>query len=241
MNNNVIMEEAAPSEKKFVIAIDGPAASGKGTLARRLAAHYNLAYLDTGSLYRAVGFEVFQLKGNPEEEQDAVAGVKALQKKITIAKSENPEGSLSILSLPVLREDHIAQHASKVACISAVRSALKDLQRDFAHNPGKTYKGAILDGRDIGTHICPDADLKLYVTADEMPRAERRMKELQSKGIAVKKGTVLADLRERDKRDFQRKEAPLKPAEDAVVIDTSKLSADEVFTMALDICHKQGL
>lgn len=220
---------------KPVIAIDGPAASGKGTLARRIADYCAMAYLDTGSLYRAVGNEVLLAAGNPEDENAAAAGADRLADKIA------EHGPADILGQPVLKEDHVAQAASKVAAIQAVRDKLKDLQRNFAQNPGDQYKGAVLDGRDIGTVICPEADLKLYITANDETRAERRTKELQSRGIDAKSEAVLADLRERDKRDMSRAAAPLRPADDAIVIDTSELSADDVFEKALQLIEERGL
>lgn len=220
---------------KPVIAIDGPAASGKGTLARRMAAHGNMAYLDTGALYRAVGNEVLLAGGNPENEADALVGAQSLSGKIA------SEGAEKVLGNSVLKEDHVAQAASKVAAIQPVRDALMDLQRNVAKSPGDAYDGAVLDGRDIGTVICPDADLKLYITADDETRAERRTKELQSRGIEAKREAVLADLRERDKRDTSRAAAPLRPADDAIVIDTSDLSADDVFKKALQLLEERGL
>lgn len=213
----------------IVIAIDGPAASGKGTLARALAKQLSFAYLDTGALYRAVGFEVLEAGGEPEDEATAVQGAEMLSEKIA------KDGPTAMLGNPALRTDNVGQAASKVASIQAVRDLLTDFQRNFAQAPGESYKGAILDGRDIGTVICPTADVKLYVQASMEIRAERRTKELQSKGIEVTKAHVLQDMRERDERDMHRQAAPLKPAQDAIVLDTSDCEPSEVLEKALKI------
>ncbi|MFP4098840.1 MAG: (d)CMP kinase [Alphaproteobacteria bacterium] len=209
-----------------VIAIDGPTASGKGTLARRLAQALGYAHMDTGALYRAVGLQVLRAGGDPSCEEDALAGCKALAE------------DLSVLSDPALREEASGEAASKAAVFQSVRDFLLHMQRDFARNPGQGYKGAVLDGRDVGTVICPDALLKLYITASDEIRAQRRMKELHSKGINVTKGAVLEDMRARDARDKAREAAPLRIADDAVVIDTSALDADQVFETALDYAKK---
>ncbi len=219
-----------------IIAIDGPAASGKGTLARRLAKALGYAYMDTGALYRAVGFEVLQAAGrDPENEADALAGCVALAAKLG--------GAIGTLALanPELRSEECGDAASKVAAIQSVRDALLDIQRDFAANPGEGYKGAVLDGRDVGTIVCPNAPLKLYITASLEIRAERRMKELQLKGKLVTKGAVLEDMRARDARDKARAAAPLRAAEDAIVIDTSELNADQVLETALEYAKKAFL
>lgn len=181
---------------RFTVAIDGPAAAGKGTISKAVAAHFGFAHLDTGLLYRATGRRV--LEG--EAPLDA-------------ARTLTPED----LQRDDLRTAAVAQAASKVAAIPEVRAALVDFQRAFAARMG----GAVLDGRDIGTVICPDADVKLYVTASDAVRAERRFLELSGNGADVTREGVLADLRERDARDSERATAPLKPAEDAVVLDTS--------------------
>tara|TARA_R110002095_G_scaffold172929_4_gene150319 strand:+ start:228 stop:905 length:678 start_codon:yes stop_codon:yes gene_type:complete len=217
------------SETSKIIAIDGPAASGKGTLARELAAVLNFAHMDTGALYRAVGYEVLQAGGDLENAQDALAACRVLEEKLA---QGDP------LSNPDLRLDEIGNAASKVAVMESVRAALIDIQRHFAQNPADTYEGAVLDGRDIGTVICSDAHLKLYVTANMEIRAKRRMKELQSKGINVKYGAVLEDMRARDARDSGRKAAPLRPAQDAIVIDTSTLTQAQMLEMALEYAKK---
>ncbi|MCK5374088.1 MAG: (d)CMP kinase [Alphaproteobacteria bacterium] len=209
-----------------IITIDGPAASGKGTLARELAEALGYAYMDTGALYRAVGYEVLQAGGDPEDEADALKGCRILAAKLG-------KDGIPVLSNPDLRMERNGDAASKVAIIQSVRDALLDIQRNFADNPGDKYKGAVLDGRDIGTVICPDAPLKLYITASDEIRAQRRMKELHSKGISVTKSAVLEDMRARDARDKARKVAPMRPAEDAIVIDTSVLDAGQVLETAL--------
>ena len=192
----------------FTIAIDGPAAAGKGTVSKAVAAHFGFAHLDTGLLYRAVGAKV-------------LAGVEPVEAaKTLVAEDLEGEG---------LRTPEVAQAASKVAVMGEVRAALVDFQRAFARRAG----GAVLDGRDIGTVICPGAEAKLFVTASAEVRAERRYLELISKGHEVSREVVLADVKERDARDMERAEAPLKPAADAVVIDTSEMSIDEAVTEAV--------
>lgn len=193
---------------RFTIAIDGPAAAGKGTISKAVAAHFGFAHLDTGLLYRAVGART--LDGT-----DPVAAARAL-----VAED---------LEADNLRSPEVAQAASKVAVIAGVRSALVDFQRSFARRLG----GAVLDGRDIGTVICPDAEAKLFVTASPEVRAERRYLELVEKGMATSRETVLADVRERDARDMERAEAPLRPAEDAVIVDTSEMSIEAAVAAAI--------
>lgn len=207
------------TEKPKTIAIDGTFASGKGTLAKRLAAYYNLAYMDTGKLYRATAKATLDAGGDPDNAADAAKAAKSLG-----------QGNLDEkLSDPVLKSGAIGAAASKVAVHPDVRAALLDLQRNFA------AQGAVLDGRDIGTVICPDADVKLYVDAKPEIRAERRHKELVGYGEDTSFETVLAQLRERDARDMGRKDAPLKPAEDAHFLDSSHLSIDEAFKGACRI------
>ena len=202
-----IAKDQAPF-RPFTIAIDGPAAAGKGTISKAVAAHFGFAHLDTGLLYRAVGRAT--LDGTP-----AIEAAQAL-------KAEDLEKG-------DLRSPEVAQAASKVAVITEVRAALVDFQRSFARRSG----GAVLDGRDIGTVICPDAEAKLFVTASAEVRAERRWKELVEKGHSTSLDEVLADVRARDARDMNRAEAPLKPAADAVIIDTSTLSIEEAVAAAI--------
>lgn len=199
-----------------IIAIDGTAASGKGTLARKLAADLGFAHLDTGKLYRYVGWAVMDAGGDPADEKAAIAAAKAMNFGFDPAALDNP----------ALTTDAAGQAASKVAAMPVVRDLLFDYQRNFARNAAP---GAILDGRDIGTVICPDAAVKFYVDADQEIRAQRRHKELQNRGLLVTYDAVLADMRERDARDMGRADAPLKPADDAVIIDTTHLNADEAF------------
>ena len=194
----------------FTIAIDGPAAAGKGTLSRGIAAHFGLAHLDTGLLYRAVGART--LDGD-----DALAAARSL--------------SQADLERGDLRTPDVAKAASQVAAIGEVRTALVDFQRTFARRDG----GAVLDGRDIGTVICPDAEVKLYVTASAEIRAERRFRELREGGSDLTFETVLEDVKARDKRDMERAEAPLKPADDAVILDTSNLDIATVLAQAIEV------
>tara|TARA_B110000977_G_scaffold185101_1_gene249562 strand:+ start:420 stop:1040 length:621 start_codon:yes stop_codon:yes gene_type:complete len=195
-------------DKGFIVAIDGPAAAGKGTVSKAVAAHFGFAHLDTGLLYRAVGAKV-------------------------LAGSEPHEAALTLLPEDLehdsLRTPDVAQAASKVAVIAEVRAALLDFQRSFAARA----VGAVLDGRDIGTVICPDADVKLFVTASAEVRAQRRFAELSGRGIDDSYETVLADVVARDARDMERVEAPLKPADDATVIDTSRLSIEQAVAAAV--------
>ena len=221
-------------DKKPIIAIDGPAASGKGTLSRKIAETLDYAHMDTGALYRAVGYEILRAGSNPENENHAIQAAETLIEKISNAASP-----AEILENKDFRKDDVGQAASKVAVLEPVRNALLQLQRDFAQTPGESYKGAVLDGRDIGTVICPDAEIKLFVTADVEIRAERRLKELQSKGIPATNDAVLKDMRDRDTRDASRQAAPMKPAPDAIVLDTSGLSAEQVLEKALKIIEEK--
>ena len=192
----------------FTVAIDGPAASGKGTISRAIAAHFGFAHLDTGLLYRATGRKT--LDGTP-----------ALEAAQNLMASD--------LQGDALRTPEVAQAASKVTAMPEVRKALVDFQRAFAARAG----GAVLDGRDIGTVICPQAQVKLFVTASDQIRADRRWKELTYKGHKVTLEEVLSDLRERDRRDSTRADAPLKAAADAISLDTTTLSIEEAVAAAV--------
>lgn len=198
----------------MIIAVDGPTASGKGTIAKALAAHFGLPHLDTGLLYRAVGRQVALNGGNPDDPADALAACAF------------PE---SLLDNPELRSEASGSLASRVSVHPAVRNALFERQRAFATQPG----GAVLDGRDIGTVIAPEAEMKLFVTASVAARAERRFREMQAAGRAVTLTEIAADLEARDRRDSTRAEAPLAMAADAVLLDTSQLGRDAAIAAAI--------
>ena len=198
---------------QFTVAIDGPAAAGKGTIARGIAAKFGFAHLDTGLLYRAVGRRT--LEGTPA----------------TIAASTL---RLRDLSRTDLRTPDVAEAASKVAARPEIRQALVDFQRDFAARDG----GAVLDGRDIGTVICPDADVKLFVTASPDIRAHRRWLELTEGGLDITEAQVLENVLARDKRDSERADAPLKPADDAIQFDTSSINVEEALAQAAEIVRQ---
>ncbi|MGB1155214.1 MAG: (d)CMP kinase [Alphaproteobacteria bacterium] len=205
----------------MIIAIDGPAAAGKGTLARRLAAHLEYAYLDSGALYRAVGAKAL----------DQGVNLGDVETLVELASGLIGED----MAHPHLRTPAVSEAASRVAALTPVRVALKDFQRNFADSPPGQKAGAVLDGRDIGTVICPYATYKLFITANRNVRAERRWLELREKDPTVIYDRVFNDLVVRDERDETREDSPLKPADDAVVIDTSKMTADQVFKQALSI------
>ncbi|MDX1737098.1 MAG: (d)CMP kinase [Alphaproteobacteria bacterium] len=202
-----------------VIAVDGTAASGKGTIAKKLAEKFDFAYLDTGKLYRAVGYNVVRFGGDAEDEEAALDSARSL--------------NYTALEDDALKSDEAAQAASKVAAMPEVRAALLEFQKNFAAIPPDGKQGAVLDGRDIGTVVCPDADSKIYMTASVEIRAERRHKELIQRGESSIYKRVLEDLKERDQRDSNRAVAPLKPADDAVFIDTSDMTIEEAFEAAL--------
>ncbi|MFA5040759.1 MAG: (d)CMP kinase [Bdellovibrionales bacterium] len=213
----------------LVIAIDGPSASGKGTIAKKLAAHFGFAHLDTGLLYRAVALAVMQNGGDPSDAKEAEKAALTLDaSKIMDSKDESE-----------LRSDKVSLAASKVAAIPAVRAALLKFQKDFCATPPQGKKGAVLDGRDIGTVIAPDAPVKIFVTASAEARAMRRFKELQGRGHKTSYDAVLADMQERDMRDIERSIAPTKPAPGAAVLDSTKLNAEQAFTEALKISMRK--
>lgn len=201
----------------MIIAVDGPAASGKGTLARKLAAHYGLPHLDTGALYRAVARDVLAAGGDV---RDAAAAA-AAARRLDAATVDDPQ----------LRSPAIGEAASFVAAHPDVRAALVELQRRFAHLP----RGAVLDGRDIGTVVCPDADIKLFVTAAAEERARRRLLELQAAGREVTFEAVLDELKRRDARDSERAVSPLRRAEDAYLLDTTNLDIEATFSAAVEL------
>ena len=198
----------------MIIAVDGPTASGKGTIAKALAAHFHLPHLDTGLLYRAVGRQVFLDGGDPDSAGDSLAACTF------------PDG---LLLDPELRSEATGGLASRVSVHHSVREALYERQRAFATQPG----GAVLDGRDIGTVIAPDAEVKLFVTASLEARADRRWKEMQARGDPRTLEDITEDLRRRDERDRTRAEAPLREAEDAVVLDTSEIGIEEAVAAAI--------
>lgn len=198
----------------MIIAVDGPTASGKGTIAQALAAHFGLPFLDTGLLYRAVGRQVFLLSTDPDNPADALAA------------TDFPAG---LLADPELRSEAAGGLASRVSVHPGVRAALFERQRAFATQPG----GAVLDGRDIGTVIAPEADVKLFVTASVQARAERRWKEMRARGVEVALEEIEADIRRRDARDTGRADAPLKAAPDAVLLDTTAMDRAQALAAAI--------
>jgi CMP/dCMP kinase len=205
----------------MIIAIDGPAASGKGTLARRLATHYGLPHLDTGLLYRATAANLLQAERDLHDVEAAVAAARGL--------------ALTDFDDARLRGPKMGEAASVVAAIPEVRAALVQVQRDFAARPG----GAVLDGRDIGTVICQDADVKIFVTATPSARAQRRAVELAQRGERVDYSVILAEIVKRDTRDAERSNAPMRAAADALYLDTTCLSIDDAFAEAVRIVERQ--
>jgi cytidylate kinase len=204
----------------MIIAIDGPAASGKGTLGKRLAAHYGLRHLDTGLLYRAIAKSVLDAGARPDDAAQAVAA----------ARSLDP----TRFDEAALKSAAVGEAASLVSAVAAVRAVLVDFQRAFAAVP----PGAVLDGRDIGTVICPDADVKIYVTATPQVRAQRRTREFRAAGNAVEEADILSDILRRDARDTGRAVAPLKKADDAHELDTTGLDIEQAFAAAIAIVER---
>jgi cytidylate kinase len=203
----------------MVIAVDGPAASGKGTIARALSKHFGLPHMDTGLLYRAVALNLWRWGGDPAKEFEALRACAEL--------GFDPDD-------PELRSEPVSQFASAVSVYPSVRAALLERQQVFARQAG----GAVLDGRDIGTVIAPEADVKLFVTASPEVRAERRVRELEARGMHAHYDDVLADIRARDERDSSRDIAPLKPAPGAIVLDTSTLDVDQAIAEAIRLVEE---
>src|SRR3954464_11518893 len=208
------------TKRPLIIAVDGPAASGKGTIARALAKHYGLPHMDTGLLYRAVALNLWRWGGDPGNEFEALRACHEI--------GLDPDDA-------ELRSEPVSRIASAISAYSVVRAALLERQQDFAAQPG----GAALDGRDIGTVIAPHADVKLFVTASPEVRARRRMGELMARGMPAHYEDVLADIRARDVRDSQRDIAPLKPAEDAILLDTTDLDVDQAIAEAIRLVQEQ--
>jgi CMP/dCMP kinase len=203
----------------IIIAVDGTAASGKGTLAKNLARHFNFAHMDSGALYRLTALAVLDRNGDPSNEADAIKGARA----IDLARAGDP----------VIRSDKIGQASSQVAAIPAVRRALLDFQKSFLAQPPGNSRGAVMDGRDIGTVIAPSAAAKLFIDAKPEVRAHRRWLELKSLGIDRKEAELLAEIIARDHADRTRAISPLKQAQDASLLDTSTLGIDAAFAAAL--------
>jgi len=205
----------------MIIAVDGPTASGKGTIAKAIAAHFGLPHLDTGLLYRAVGRQVLKSGGNPDDPADALAACRF------------DDG---LLDDPALRSEETGGYASRVSAHPEVRRSLYDRQRAFALQPG----GAVLDGRDIGTVIAPEADVKLYVTASVAERARRRWLEMTGRGIDIALAEIERDIATRDARDMGRADAPLKAAEDALVLDTTHFGRDAAIEAAIEAVRQRA-
>lgn len=217
----------------MIITIDGPAAAGKGTLASVLAKTYHLVYFDTGMVYRAVGLDMYLHHEAPEDENAAEKYASALTFTHMHELAKNPD----------FRSAIGGNYASIVSAHPKVRAALLKMQQDFSKNPvfedGTPAEGAIYDGRDTGTVVCPHADIKFFITASTEVRAMRRFKEFQAKGLTTDYETVLADMKARDERDANRSTAPMKPADDAIVFDTSAMSIEEVLAYALKIIDEK--
>ena len=215
------MASNSNDKRAIVIAVDGPAASGKGTIARALAKHFGLPLMDTGLLYRAVALNLWRWGGDPADEFEALRACSDL--------GFDPDE-------PELRSEPVSAIAARISVYPSVRTALLGRQQDFARQEG----GAVLDGRDIGTVIAPEADVKLFVTASPEVRAERRMKELEARGMHAHYDEVLADIHARDERDSGRETAPLKPAADAILLDTSDLDVDAAIAEAIRLAEERA-
>lgn len=217
----------------MIITIDGPAAAGKGTLASVLAKTYNLVYFDTGMVYRAVGLDIYLHNEDPHDEANAEQYAQALTFTHMQELAKNPE----------FRSAIGGNYASIVSAHPKVRAALLKMQQDFSKKPvfadGTPANGAVYDGRDTGTVVCPHADIKFFITATTEVRAMRRFKEFQAKGLDTDYETVLADMKARDERDANRSTAPMKPADDAIIFDTSEMSIEEVLAYALKIIDEK--
>ncbi len=211
----------------MIITIDGPSASGKGTLASRLATHLGFAHLDTGSLYRAVALSLIMQKKPPTD--------------VVAAKIAAETLDFDTLGNPDLRDEKTGEAASLVAAMPEVRAELLSFQRNFANHPPGGKSGVVIDGRDIGTVVCPEAEIKFFVTASPAVRARRRLRELEGRGRTVVQAKILQAVHDRDARDRTRKISPLKPAEDAHLLDTTNLDIDGAFEKALVILNETGL
>jgi CMP/dCMP kinase len=213
-------EPVRAAARDLVVAVDGPAASGKGTIARAIARHFGLPHMDTGLLYRAVALNLWRWGGDPSSEFEALRACDML--------SIDPQDE-------ELRSEPVSRIASSISAYPSVRAALLERQQDFARTPG----GAVLDGRDIGTVIAPDADVKFFVTASDEVRAQRRVRELLQRGLPAHYDDVLADIRARDERDSGREVAPLKQAPDALLLDTTELTVEEAVAEALRLVEEK--
>jgi len=209
----------------MIIAVDGPAGAGKGSLCSALQEHFGFAKLDTGLLYRAVGMKVLRDGNDPEDPVAAEAAALGLES--------------NELDDPALRSDEAGQAASKVGAVPGVRAALLEFQQDFANNPPDGAKGAILDGRDIGTAVCPHADVKFYITASTEIRAKRRYKELLDRGHKAIYATVFEDMKMRDARDQGRADAPMAKADDALLLETDEMDIPQVVSAALEFINSK--
>lgn len=210
----------------MIIAVDGQAGSGKGTLAKGLAQYFNFAYLDTGVIYRALGYKA-NIAGVALDDEDKLAEL-----ALALDKSE--------FSNPKLRSEIVASYASKVSQYQKVRKALLDYQQNFAKNPPNGFTGVVLDGRDIGTTICPDADAKIFVTASLKERTRRRIKDLQDRGIVYDADQILEDIQERDQRDAGRAKSPMKAAKDAWILDTSDMGINDVLSAGVEFVQSKA-